>query len=145
MDLAPLSGMSGIPIISPQEIPHEIGTEIHFLSEGKIFIGLLRSFNESEVILQCGRSIIKTIQFDEIIGFNPLKTHCHTYELKVNVGIEHNKAQNRTVIMCLSQSFENINGVSFYSINDRKLEGKTWEYYALSKEGWEKQFPRVIS
>ncbi len=118
MDNSPLPGIPGIPIIPREKIPNEIGTEVCFIRSGKIFVGLIREFiNNDEIILQCGHSMLQTIKFSQIIGFTkcPKKICEHTLNVSVSKFEEHNK----TIVNCVSQQMQNINGVIFYNQNQK--------------------------
>jgi UDP-N-acetylglucosamine transferase subunit ALG13 len=120
---SPLPGISGIPSLPRKAIPRVIGTELHFISDGKIYIGLIRECKENELIVQVGNSTNRTIRFEQIIGVTAAKQIKHTFKIEVNIFIR--KEDNRVIVDCNSQSAENINGVMFYSIAKNK-EDRDW-------------------
>jgi hypothetical protein len=119
---SPLQGISGIPAIPRKEIPRLIGTELHFIAEGKIYVGLIRECKENEIITQCGNSIIRIIKYEQIIGIREPRELLNEFNRSISVHITHQ--ENRTNVNCNSTTVENINGVMFYSILDNKT--KDW-------------------
>ncbi len=130
MEKTTLSGLKTIPSVPKATVPRIIGTELHFIENGKLFVGLLRECKEDRLIIQTGSSNIREIPYPKIIGFNPCKQFKHEFSMNVSVRIL--KEENRTFVHCESNSFENINGVMFYSIAKNKEEKDwsnfTWEF-----------------
>jgi len=123
---SPLPGISGIPTLPRNTIPKVIGTELHFIADGKIYIGLIREFAGESLLVQCGHSMLRTIQYSQIIGVTECRTICHQFGIEVNIAIH--RGENRTLVLCDSHTKENINGVMFYSISKNK-EDHDWSNF----------------
>ncbi|SRR6266567_1844398 len=114
-----LAGMSGLPAVPSNKIPRVIGTQVHFIADGKIYVGLIRKFNsEQELTIQCGSSTNRVIRYNQIISVLANEKDSHCYLLNVSVSIVRNN--NRTIIQCQSTNSEVINGIAFFSAETNK-------------------------
>ncbi len=126
MEKSSLSGMKTMPSVPKAAVPRVIGTELHFIEGGKIFVGLIRECKENEIIIQTGHSNIRPIKYSQIIAITPCKQFKNEFKTEISVFIR--KEENRTEVDCNSQTAENVNGVMFYSIAKNKEE-KDWSPY----------------
>jgi hypothetical protein len=110
-------GMVGLPTIPKEQIPRVIGTQVHFIADGKIFVGAIRDASEGfeGFIVQCGTSMLKTVKYNQIIAVNPPREISCKYTL--NVSVEIIREENRTSLSCISSTINEVNGVSFYNTN----------------------------
>ncbi len=112
-----IAGMSGIPAVPKDSIPRVIGTEVNYLYEGKIYVGLIRSFNSDgqTVIVQYGNSTTRIVAYAQIVSINAPKELINEFERTVSVSVRLSSwNKNRTEIHCGSVTSHNINGVFFY-------------------------------